>query len=283
MMRREHIVAHMDEYHRTQYFCNGDGCEWCERPFWEKEDFDQHWDEIHKQVICDYCEKYKKSKTSLEMHMQQSHASRVKYITPQCKKCLKTYSSLYALKQHILYTHEKKRLNCLWFQEPIEQRYCVECDMTFKRIAIFKKHFVEKHSGVSKPTYPCEYCGKVMSSKTTYQNHVSLFHKGKTDYRCHICGKYLSKLQALKSHLDVHNNVKPPKTRKCNICGRLFVSNSILRFHMYTHTGERPYACPHCDTAFSQPQCLGTHLMKQHNINARVRTNGTITEVTGTE
>ncbi|XP_063542432.1 zinc finger protein ZFP2-like [Cydia strobilella] len=155
--------------------------------------------------------------------------------------------------------------------------------MTFKRIAICKKHFVDKHSGVPKTMYPCEHCGKVMANKITYQNHVSLFHKGKTDYCCHICGKYLSKAHALKKHLDMHNNVKPPKTKKCNICGRLFMSNISLRYHMYTHTGERPFRCPHCETAFSQPHCLRTHFMKQHNIDARVKSDGTITEITGTE
>ncbi|XP_063629090.1 zinc finger protein 37-like isoform X1 [Cydia splendana] len=278
MMRKEHTVAHMDEYHRTQYFCNGDGCEWCERPFWEKEDFDQHWEEIHKQAICDYCEKNKRCKKYLEAHMQKSHAKRLKYViqNTQCKKCLKTLSSRDALKNHILYVHEK-------YEEPVEQRYCVECDMTFKRIAIFNKHFVEHHSGLPKPKYPCEHCGKVMSNKTTFQNHVRLFHEGKTDYRCHICGKYLSKAQGLKYHLDMHNNVKLPKTKKCNICGRLFLSNRILRYHTYTHTGERPYQCPHCETAFSQPHCLRIHLMKQHNIDARVKSDGTITEITGTE
>ncbi|XP_063387865.1 zinc finger protein 624-like isoform X2 [Cydia fagiglandana] len=95
--------------------------------------------------------------------------------------------------------------------------------------------------------------------------------------------QYLSKAQALKKHLDWHNNVKQPKTKKCNICGHLFLSNRILRYHTYTHTGERPYQCPHCETAFSQPHCLRIHLLKQHNIDARVKSDGTITEITGTK
>ncbi|XP_048000893.1 zinc finger protein 37-like [Leguminivora glycinivorella] len=278
LLRETHALAHMNEYHKVQYFCNGSGCEWCQRCFWEKEDFDQHWDEIHRKTVCDYCKKPKKNKRSLEMHMQTSHAKLVKPVIPQCKECAAVFPSFKSLSNHRHNAHRRR-------EEPAEQRYCVECDVTFKRIATFQKHFLDRHSGVPKPTYPCEYCGKELANKNSYQKHVALLHMGKTNFCCHICGKYMSSSQALKMHLDSHLNIKPPKTKKCDICGRLFSNDRTLRHHTYTHTGERPYACPHGDAAFTQPHCLRAHLLKQHGVDARVKTDGTITllnEPTGT-
>ncbi|XP_063542386.1 zinc finger protein 287-like [Cydia strobilella] len=271
MMRKEHIVAHMNKYHTMQYFCIEDGCELYEKDqkyFWEKEHCVQHWNEVHKYYICDICNKRYIKKTAMEFHIIEAHPPPKPPKLHECPHCFKKYTN-----RSSLYNHKTKHMF-----EPAELRYCVECDTTFKTIFNFKFHFRTFHSGKPRPKYPCTVCGKVLQAKSGLKLHMNFFHIGVTKYRCHICGKYLFNPQCLKNHLDKHNNIqskKPKKTVPCTVCGRAFEHKSLI-IHMHTHTGARPYKCPHCEAAFTQPFVLRTHLAKQHNVNATVRINGDI-------
>ncbi|XP_063369846.1 zinc finger protein 91-like [Cydia amplana] len=279
MMRKEHIVAHVNRYHCMQYFCIEDGCELYQKEqkyFWEKEHCAKHWDEIHKRIICDICNIRKMKKKSMEVHMIEAHSPPKVPKPIKCPHCSKTYTNRQTLRKHTSY-HEP---------EPAERRYCVECDITFKRVFTFKAHFRTFHSGKPRTKYPCTVCGKVMKRRTGLKLHMNFFHIGVTDYRCHICGKYLFNSSCLKDHLDIHNNIKPKKPKRnlpCTVCGRTFKQKTSLDVHMNTHTGDRPYKCPHCEAAFTQPFVLRTHLAKHHNVNASVRANGDIIPLTKTD
>ncbi|XP_061723857.1 zinc finger protein 614-like isoform X2 [Cydia pomonella] len=278
MMRKEHIVAHMNRYHSMQYYCIEAGCELYQKDkkyFWEKEHCIQHWDEVHKQCICDICNKWLRKKTSMAVHIMESHRPARAPKPLQCPYCSKTFTT-----RSTLHFHKKKHM-----VEPAELRYCVECDTTFKNVFTFKAHFRTFHSGKPRAKLPCTVCGKVMKSRHSLKLHMNYFHIGVTKYRCNICGKYLFNPHCLKQHLDKHNNIKSkkPKTIPCTVCGRTFQYKTSLQVHMHTHTGERPYKCPHCEAAFTQPFVLRTHLAKQHNVNAAVRLNGDIIPVKKTD
>ncbi|XP_061723837.1 zinc finger protein 62 homolog [Cydia pomonella] len=265
MMRREHIVAHMNEFHVRRFLCNG--CEWSRKPFWKKEDCQRHWNEIHKQLICDICEIRRKSKKTMEFHIEETHMPNI-LRQHQCPHCPNSYSDRKSLLEHDRQTHQTP--------EPVERRYCAVCDVTFRRIEGFQAHFRNCHSGIPKKRFPCPQCDKVLTKKIYLKRHTDIIHAGISEFRCHICGKYLCKKMALQRHLDMHNNIKRPRNHACNVCGHTFMTNSSLQFHMNTHTGERPYKCTECQAAFTQPYTLRMHLAKHHNVDASVGTDGTI-------
>ncbi|XP_063387810.1 zinc finger protein 583-like [Cydia fagiglandana] len=282
MMRKEHIVAHMNRYHCLQYFCIDDGCELYQKDkkyFWESADCARHWDEVHKHCVCDICNKRFTKKMSLAVHIVESHRPPKAPELLQCPHCLKTFST-----RKRLYCHKKTHMEPE--VEPAELRYCVECDTTFKNIFTFNFHFRTFHSGQPRPKYPCNVCGKVLQRKSTLKLHMDYIHIGVTKYRCHVCGKYLFNSGCLKEHLNKHNNIiskKPKKPVTCTVCGRVVQHQRSLQVHMHTHTGERPYKCPHCEAAFTQPFVLRMHLAKHHNVNASVRMNGDIIPVMKTD
>ncbi|XP_063542247.1 zinc finger protein 845-like [Cydia strobilella] len=265
MMRKEHVVAHMNEFHVRRFLCNG--CEWSFKPFWKKEDRLRHWNEIHKHLICHICEIRRKSKKTMEFHIEEAHMPNL-LRHHQCPHCPNTYSDRKSLLEHDRDTHQTP--------EPVERRYCAACDVTFRRIEGFQAHFRNCHSGKPKMRFPCPQCDKVLTKKIYLKRHMNIIHAGITEFRCHICGKYLCKKMALQRHLDTHNNIKRPSNHACSMCGRKFQTNSSLQFHMNTHTGERPYKCTECQSAFTQPYTLRMHLAKQHHVDVSVGTDGTI-------
>ncbi|XP_063388268.1 zinc finger protein 37-like [Cydia fagiglandana] len=277
MMRREHIVAHMNQFHLHRYMCNG--CDWSLKPFWKVEDRRRHWKEIHKQFFCDICKTRRRSKKLMEFHIDEIHVppNQRQYRQHQCPHCPNTYRDRKALFEHNRDAHTP--------QQPVELRYCVACDITFKAPYYFGVHFRKYHSGIPKKTFPCPHCNKVLSKKSNLEAHINVFHGGVTNHRCHICGRYMSSGHALRRHFDMHNNIKIPNrnTHPCTICGRKFSTTSHVQFHMYTHTGERPYKCTECESAFTQPYTLHMHLAKQHNVDAKVAYDGTVVPATKTK
>ncbi|XP_063369847.1 zinc finger protein 766-like [Cydia amplana] len=101
--------------------------------------------------------------------------------THQCPHCPNTYRERKSLFEHHRDAHKPP--------EPVELRYCVACDTTFKSIFNFEVHFRNFHSGMPRKTFPCPQCGKVLSKKSHLKNHMSVLHAGRTNYHCHICGK----------------------------------------------------------------------------------------------
>ncbi|XP_048001143.1 zinc finger protein 567-like [Leguminivora glycinivorella] len=278
-MRREHVLAHMNWRHTLRYYCVDEGCELHQKEhnyFWEREDCVRHFDAVHKQCACALCGRRYRKKSSLEIHIMESHRPPQPQgpaaASLRCRECGASFRRRAALRRH------RRR------HRP-ERRYCVECDATFKNDLTFRNHCSTFHSGEPRPLYPCGVCGKVMKTKRSLTLHVNYFHVGVTSYRCHICGKYLIDRYCLKLHVDKHNNIvrakKPNKLVPCTVCGRNFQHKGSLRVHMNTHTGERPYACPQpqCAAAFTQPFVLRVHLARAHAVHASVRASGDIVPV----
>ena len=56
-------------------------------------------------------------------------------------------------------------------------------------------HFIRKHGvnsageAVTRQKYPCEECGKLLTTRTKLAQHVKTIHRGEKGHECSFCGK----------------------------------------------------------------------------------------------
>lgn len=67
--------------------------------------------------------------------------------------------------------------------------------------------------------------------------YVKFTSTGDTIYECHICGKRLSRKRSYTNHMLGHTNDMP---MKCRFCPKTFATQSAMANHERTHTGEKP-------------------------------------------
>ena len=100
-----------------------------------------------------------------------------------------------------------------------------------------RKHGVNsKGETVPKKLFPCDVCGKLLTSRLKLQTHVEVIHEGRRDYKCRFCDKTFTS----KSNLQIHE-------------GSL-------------HTGVLPYKCEYCSKMFARRNQLNAHKVRWRNI-----------------
>lgn len=85
-----------------------------------------------------------------------------------------------------------------------------------------------------KKMFPCDHCGKLLTSKMKLTAHIEVIHEGRRDYKCKYCDKTFTS----KSNLQIHE-------------GSL-------------HTGVLPYRCEFCAKMFARRSQLSSHKESQH-------------------
>ena len=72
---------------------------------------------------------------------------------------------------------------------------CEYCSATYATAPALYGHRIRKHnvnkSGefVAKKMFPCDLCGKMLTSNTKLTNHVRIIHEGAKDFVCGFCKK----------------------------------------------------------------------------------------------
>lgn len=87
---------------------------------------------------------------------------------------------------------------------------------------------------VPKKLFPCNVCGKLLTSRMKLQAHVEVIHEGRRDFKCQYCDKTFTS----KSNVQIHE-------------GSL-------------HTGVLPYKCEFCNKMFARRNQLQSHRESQH-------------------
>ena len=89
---------------------------------------------------------------------------------------------------------------------------------------------------VNKKMFPCQHCGKLLTTNSKLQNHVKSVHEG------------------LRAHA-------------CKFCSKRFTTNGNLKAHEAAiHTGQFPHKCHICEKGFSRKQALESHYRQNHSL-----------------
>ncbi|KAH3875534.1 uncharacterized protein LOC127869422 [Dreissena polymorpha] len=190
-----------------------------------------------------------------------------------CSECLKSFSSLDALRNHQL-VHKEKSLAC-WvcytkfgsseklvshmklFHKGVNPYRCQHCSREFSQYNNLRRHLRVHREKL----YRCEVCDREFNEEFYLNMHMST-HTGKRVYSCGVCSAGFSSSHELKIHVKSHS---PSQLHSCDVCGKSFSKACVLRQHKKGHTGDRPHKCDHCQKTFIHRHHLTMHLRSHTN------------------
>jgi len=198
----------------------------------------------------------------------------------QCNVCLKTFSNVRTLQQH-MYSHQEGKHKCefcdLKFNRPSKLKShtrihtgekpfkCDECDCTFRDSNLLRIHHNREHVDKVLGPYFCDLCPlKVFSTTRSLSDHNQQSHN-KAKFNCEFCDLKFNKPLLLKIHRRIHTGETP---FKCNECDKSFRGKDLLRMHVvkvHVKTSNGPYSCDLCPlTIFSSIEQLKRHQQSKH-------------------
>lgn len=237
---RSKFLQHSYRHISTKFF----SCDVCNKFFKSKSALNVHIN-VHNGTIfqCDVCQKEYPYKPSFDAHMRQ-YSNTPFY---PCSKCERKFHIKNDLILHLARDHKNN------FS-------CYACEETFPNVDTLRVHVI-LHNGLTTSTkYQCEFCGRPCAGRQSLNSHKKRVHLDLHSVMCDICGKKLTSKGSLKNHLLMHRGEKP---FACEHCGKQFLSMNTLKIHRRTHTGERPHGCPYCEKRFTQRNSLVIHI-RQH-------------------
>ena len=217
-----------------------------------------------KKYICEYCGKRFTTNFNMKRHFE-GHFDRGKTKAPaiasskveddplkihKCEQCGKGF---------------RKRCNLARHEKIHTDAACEICGKTFTTWANLKVH-IGSHKAKS---YPCKFCGKVLSRKYARWHMNSTCPKNKAipsnlkKYKCPDCNLSFFYPGDRKKHVaEVHEAIKK---YVCDVCGKAFSRGGNLQRHIAGHIGERKFQCPTCDQAFISKFDMKKHVREVHH------------------
>lgn len=198
---------------------------------------EEHFDNSHRAVTCEVCNKGFISKSYLNMHMRVH----TKEKPHSCHICSKKFSQHGNLQRHIrLHNGEKPHS-------------CSECGRSFVDRCSMKKH-AKTHAVSSKnKNRECGPCGVMFEDSKAKYNHDETIHRL---VKCQVCGKGFGQKSFLIVHMRVHTNERP---FECDQCEKAFTQRGNLARHLRVHAGEMEFQCDVCSRRFNDKGNLKKH------------------------
>ena len=200
----------------------------------------------NKKYPCSQCSKVFNSYSSRTAHERIKHLN-IEYVC-DCGKVYNTYSRLY--------THKKKHHSDLKLQ-------CQQCVEVFRTNQQLKDHFEFQHAVKS----PCEICGKMVGPGKALRVHKHSAHAKKVQCEFEDCGKILTS----KGSYDIHVKVfhEPKGSHKCQTCDAEFSNEYRLQIHISRQhkTEKKPCQVPGCSHSTFRTSYLIMHYRNHKNIS----------------
>ncbi|GFO42075.1 Zinc finger protein 226 [Plakobranchus ocellatus] len=240
---KQHMKTHGAE--GVQYPCG-----LCNEVFPTQYEKEKH-KRVHKQVQCEFCERYFRSASVLSAHLR-IHTGERPY---KCGLCERDFSQASVLKVHMR-THKREKT----FE-------CKPCGIVYEDVMEYFKH----HMGhLEEGNLQCEECGKVFETIANKNRHMAA-HRDRAGRACHVCGKEFGRVSHLEAHMLCHTDQLP---LVCKVCGKTFQSEEVLNTHYASHmsaelssetlpASKGPVFCGLCGKMFKGQMFLKKH-MKRH-------------------
>ncbi|XP_055588160.1 zinc finger protein 59-like [Uranotaenia lowii] len=150
---------------------------------------------------------------------------------------------------------------------------CEECGETFPYKRMLVVHQSKEHSKRDKK-YPCDICGKEMSSGYKLNLHRIKLHdslnvkRESSNHHCEQCGKTFHYKHDLNKHLLMHSD--QAKQFQCKLCDKIFPDKLAYNRHMqYSHetpsTTDTETVCEICSRSFMNQQLVIFHMTDSHS------------------
>ena len=176
-----------------------------------------------------------------------------------CNKCNEDFSSLIALKKHMVELHN--------IVDPHSH-----LNSTLNSKSLIKKHSNKKKQGhtidskekmlIDKAKVKCKYCEIVFNSFGALNDHVKIYH----GYKCEKCSEMFPSKYKLKVHLtSVHESLEK-ESFQCDKCGDTFTTKISCNKHVKRfHEGlEKNLHCDQCDFVTYYKSYLNNHIKNVH-------------------
>lgn len=146
----------------------------------------------------------------------------------QCGSCDTLLNSLEAYKDHLLRHSSKSRFSCTL------------CSKTFPSASKLWVHQRKRHTQYRRRThhtsqatylFPCNVCHRAYNTSSERDKHVKIAHGP-----CPVCGRVLSSKLCYKDHMNIHLGRRPYKCPKCSL---KFYSRKSLGRHKCHRSGKR--------------------------------------------
>uniref|UniRef100_A0A0K0D9B6 C2H2-type domain-containing protein n=1 Tax=Angiostrongylus cantonensis TaxID=6313 RepID=A0A0K0D9B6_ANGCA len=105
---------------------------------------------------------------------------------------------------------------------------------------------------------------KIAKAKVLTNGHQKPLVTQRNRWHCGICGKSLSSKRSYDEHMNIHNDARP---FACDHCDYAAASQMTLRRHkLRSHTARRDwgYKCPYCYESYMEPASYQQHVQSRH-------------------
>uniref|UniRef100_A0A8D7ZUJ5 Endothelial zinc finger protein induced by tumor necrosis factor alpha n=1 Tax=Culex pipiens TaxID=7175 RepID=A0A8D7ZUJ5_CULPI len=177
----------------------------------------EEWRKERKTRVCELCGKVLPNLIDLKTHMHQHRGERP--FGCDVPDCGASFSSIQALKQHIVRIHSN------------EHHPCPECGKLFTSFITLRSH---RRTHLEKP-FACNFCDLRVRLKCQLKTHM-LVHTQQRDHVCKFCGKAFYASTVLTLHLRSHTGERP---YACHVCEFSHAHRILYVKHMQKfHPGE---------------------------------------------
>mmetsp|Transcript_1464 Transcript_1464/g.4744 ORF Transcript_1464/g.4744 Transcript_1464/m.4744 type:complete len:346 (+) Transcript_1464:2458-3495(+) len=176
-------------------------CSICDQAFTKKNLLKAHTTEhtglAPYQCPVDSCTKRFRYPQELRRHQERRHPSSPRY-TCERNGCQEKFYTFSEMRKHRKLAHKQELLSCS------------SCSRKFVHRSRLQEHEKthEVHAA-DRVRYPCNVCGKNLSSASNLKTHIRTVHQKKASYSCSVCGKNFRLKQTMQRHEKIVHKSLP--------------------------------------------------------------------------